>query len=133
MFGNWVCSPLQSAYRSVVSAVNRPYSVSPASYSTPVPSAFRFQPRSANPSFDQPDGMPMVFIARLLDAHTRFTVSSDPPLLIWKTTVTMGGVGVHCAYSVPAALSWVSRLSTICLSVNDLPVPSGRVFQPVRL
>lgn len=133
VFGNWVCSPLQSAYRSVVSAVSRPYSVSPTSYSTPIPSACRFQPRNANPSFVQPDGMLMVFIARLLDAHTRFMVSSDPPLLMWKTTVTMGGVGVHCAYSVPAAFSWVSRLLTICLSVNVLPEPSFRVFQPVKL
>ena len=75
----------------------------------------------------------MVFISRLLDAHKRFTVSSDPPLLTWNMTVTMGGVGVHCAYSVPEAPSWVSRLDTVCLSVNVLPLPSFRVFQPVKL
>lgn len=110
-----------------------PYSDSPVLYSTPEPSAARFQPWNTKPFFVQPSGRPMAFMSRLFDAHTRLTVSSAPPSLEWKTTVMTGGVGVHCAYSAPAAFSWVSRLPTICLSVNVLPEPSFCVFQPAKL
>lgn len=131
--GSVDCSPAQSAYRSTVAVVILPYSDSPVLYSTPEPSAARFQPWNTKPFFVQPSGRPMAFMSRLFDAHTRLTVSSVPPSLEWKTTVMTGGVGAHCAYRVPTAFSWVSRSATVCLSVNDLPVPSGRVFQPVRL